>query len=143
LSNITYYITAQDEQGVVIGAGQVSIQNAGNLWGAFRWGDGTLWSSSHLWGGGALWGPPASYWGGGDFWGQQNPPVYWASAIGSGLLWGTGVQNIPHTWPVPWTAPLVFEKMQIGITCTASLEVGIGTFYARYQRTGYMTTGRE
>lgn len=143
LNSITYYITAQDEQGNIINSVQISIANPGNLWGNFRWGDGTLWSSSNLWGGGALWGPAPSFWGSGVLWGQQTPPAYWASATGSGLLWGGGVQNIPHTWPVPWTVPLVFEKMQLAISCTASQEVGIGTFYARYQQTGYMTTGHE
>jgi hypothetical protein len=31
--------------------------------------------------------------------------------------------------------------MALQITAASSAEVGIGTFYARYQRTGYMTLG--
>ena len=35
--------------------------------------------------------------------------------IGTGVIWGSGlVKAIPHTYPVPWPAPLVFEKMQLG-----------------------------
>jgi hypothetical protein len=140
--NITYNITAQDEQGRTIGFAQISVINQGAAWGSFNWGDGTLWSTSNLWGGGSLWGALGSYWGDGTLW-LGNPPAYWTAAAGSGVLWGAGVQNVPHTYPVPWAAPLVFEKMQLLVTATASAEVGIGTFYARYQKTGYMTTGQQ
>lgn len=63
---------------------------------------------------------------------------------GSGILWGGGAlwsaaQNIaPKTYPIPWTAPLVFEKMQLQVTAPAGPNVQIGTFFARYQKTGYM-----
>jgi len=139
--NITYTIQAQDDQGQPLGTAQIAVINTGNPWGGFIWGDGTVWSTSNLWGGGSLWGGNAANWGDGSTWGQQNPQIFWAQAGGSGVIWGKGVQNIPHTYPVPWTAPLVFEKMQLSITATASAEVGIGTFYARYQKTGYMTFG--
>jgi hypothetical protein len=139
--NITYFIEAQDDQGNDLGDAQIAVINQGEPWGGFNWGDGTVWATSNLWGGGSLWGGNAANWGDGTLWGQQNPKVYWAQAAGSGVLWGKGVQNVPHTYPVPWPAPLVFEKMQLQITATASAEVGIGTFYARYQKTGYMTLG--
>jgi hypothetical protein len=72
-------------------------------------------SSLVTWGGGALWG-------GGAVWaGAQNKP--------------------PRTYPVPWSTPLVFEKMQLSIVADASAAVRIGTFFARYQQTGYMTPG--
>lgn len=74
------------------------------------------------------------------------------TAQGSGILWGGGAKwgdgskwglsaPVPHTYPVPWPAPLVFEKMQLQITVPMSEDVGIGTFFARYQQTGYMTLG--
>ena len=59
---------------------------------------------------------------------------------GDGHKWRSSV-NIPHTVPIPWAAPLVFEKMQILITAVASASLQIGTFYARYQKTGWMTQG--
>ena len=136
---ITYFITALDEQGNVLGTAQISVTDSGAKWGAFVWGDGTLWTETNKWGGGALWGAVATVWGAGASWGD---PVYYTQAPGgSGALWGAGAQDIPHTFPVPWPAPLVFEKMALQITAQASAEVGIGTFYARYQRTGYMTLG--
>lgn len=75
-----------------------------------------------------IWGNPALLWG--------TPPV------GTGSLWTQSIQQyIPFTYPIPWAAPLVFEKMQLGITGTIASNLGIGTFMARYQKTGYMTTG--
>lgn len=136
--DITYTIVAMDEQGNVLGTAEVTVTQAGALWGAFVWGDGTEWASSNVWGGGSLWGAKANYWAGGQVWGGG---AYYTSAPGSGILWGAGVQNIPHTFPVPWPAPLVFEKLALQISASASTEVGIGTFYARYQKTGYMTLG--
>jgi hypothetical protein len=72
--------------------------------------------------------------GPGSLWGSNN----WLD----GSLWTSAqAQAVPRTYPVPWTAPLVFEKMQLIISGTATAVPGIGTFYARYQKTGYMTTG--
>jgi hypothetical protein len=81
----------------------------------------------------ALWGSVA----------QGGSGLLWGSLAqgGSGASWGQGLQNIPHTYPIPWTLPLVFEKLQIDLTAPAGSSVGIGTFYARYQKTGYMTRG--
>jgi hypothetical protein len=59
---------------------------------------------------------------------------------GDGHYWTTSVK-VPHTVPIPWEAPLVFEKMQLLITAVASANLKIGTFYARYQKTGWMTQG--
>jgi hypothetical protein len=70
-------------------------------------------SGGPVWGGGALWG------GGGRWTSSQN--------------------RAPITYAVPWTAPLVFEKMQISIAVLAGPNVQIGAFFARYQQTGYMT----
>jgi hypothetical protein len=65
---------------------------------------------------------------------------------GSGVLWGSGAkwsssQKIPHVYNVPWAAPLVFQKMAINVQATSSNSLSIGTFYARYQDTGYTNQG--
>ena len=73
-----------------------------------------------------------------------NPALLWGSLAqgGTGTLWTALIaQYIPRTYPVPWGAPLVFEKMQLNITGNVTANIGIGTFMARFQKTGYMTTG--
>ena len=69
-----------------------------------------------------------------------NTPSYgsvWGSFVwGSGALWSSSV-NIPLVYQIPWTAPLVFQKMAIDITATSSSNLSIGTFFARYQDAGY------
>lgn len=67
-------------------------------------------------------------------WGAAG--LVWGAA---GLVWSTGQSRAPQTYAVPWTAPLVFEKMALQISVTGSANVQIGTFLARYQKTGYMT----
>ena len=117
--NVT--VEAEDDQGNELGTATIPIvANGAAVWDQFNWGDGTLWGCPEnvVWGGGAIWG---------------TPPV------GSGVLWGSGlIRQIPHTYPVPWPAPLVFEKMQLQITTDQAANVSIGTFFARYQKTGYM-----
>jgi len=117
--NIT--IEAEDDQGNELGIATIPIvANGAAIWDAFYWGDGTLWGCPEnvTWGGGAIWG---------------SPPT------GSGVIWGSGlIRRIPHTYPVPWPAPLVFEKMQLKLTTDQPSNVSIGTFFARYQKTGYM-----
>lgn len=66
-------------------------------------------------------------WGGGPLWGDGS---LWASAL-----------NIPHVYTIPWSAPLVFQKMSLDITGTSSNSLSIGTFFARYQDTGYTNQG--
>lgn len=65
---------------------------------------------------------------------------------GAGALWGTGMwgsfswaspTNIPTTYNIPWTAPLVFKKMAIQLQAQASASVSQGTFMARYRDVGY------
>ena len=67
-----------------------------------------------------------------------------------GNLWGQfnwGAQNWAATLPgvityaVPWATPLVFEKMRLTITTPPVSTTGltIGSFFARYQETGYQT----
>jgi hypothetical protein len=116
---VTYTITAQDEQNNTLDSVVLSVNKFGSTWGGTFWGAST-WAHSNVWGGGGVWGTIAEG--------------------GSGGVWMSG-QQVPETFPVSWDAPFVFEKMQLNIAATASANVGIGTFYARYQKTGYMTLG--
>ena len=63
-----------------------------------------------------------AYLWGAFFWGVG----YWSSTI-----------NIPSVYTVPWTGPLVFQKMAIRISGQSSSNITIGSFFARYQDTGY------
>lgn len=60
----------------------------------------------------------------------------WGVGVWGGFSWASGV-NIPTTYSVPWTAPLVFKKMALYITAIASASLAIGTFFARYKKAGY------
>ena len=72
--------------------------------------------------------PPAGItWGGGSTWGGGGR---WSSA-----------NSIAHVYNIPWTVPLVFQKMALDITATSSNSLSIGTFFARYQDTGYTNKG--
>ena len=114
-----YNIVAQNEEGKTMGTVDITVTEGGVPWGSNIWGDGSVWTPDPHWGGGAVWG--------------LSPPA----GTGSGLIWGQGSQVAPRTYPVWWAAPLVFNKMQLQITALASANIGIGTFYARYQQTGY------
>jgi hypothetical protein len=67
------------------------------------------------------------------------------STIWGSFTWGaanwTSNTNIPHVYNIPWAAPLVFQKMALDILTTSSNSVSIGTFFARYQDTGYTNQG--
>lgn len=72
----------------------------------------------------------------------QTPPV--------GVLWGSfnwGAANwsssfsIPHVFTIPWTSALVFQKMALDVMVSSADGVEIGTFFARYQDTGYTNQG--
>jgi hypothetical protein len=118
---VNFMITAEDDQGNTIEAATVQVDSGGMIWGQSMWGTPTLWGCPIQ----AVWGTPGLKWG----------PL----PIGSGLTWGQGIaRRIPHTYPIGWPAPLVLEKMQLQITTGAPANVSIGTFYARYQKTGYM-----
>ena len=63
----------------------------------------------------------------------------WGTAVWGAFTWASAI-NIPRAYTVPWTAPLVFKKMAILLTSTAQSALAFGTFFARYQETGYTNT---
>jgi hypothetical protein len=70
----------------------------------------------------------------GPVWTAAPGAPFW----GSGLLWANSFR-IPHVYSLPWTKPLVFQKMALQIMSSPSSNaVQIGTHFARYQDTGYM-----
>ena len=71
--------------------------------------------------------PVGIVWGGGHLWGD-------------GSIWTTS-QRVPHVFTIPWTAPLVFQKMAIDVQASSSNSLSVGTFFARYQDTGYTNQG--
>lgn len=72
----------------------------------------------------------------------QTPPsgALWGSFLWGGANWSTDT-SIPHVWTIPWPQALVFQKMSIDVTVTPVNEIQIGTFFARYQDTGYTNQG--
>lgn len=61
----------------------------------------------------------------------------WAGSTWAGTLWSSSI-NSPSVYTVPWTAPLVFQKMALVVNGSSQNNIAIGAFYARYQLTGYM-----
>ena len=55
--------------------------------------------------------------------------------------WGSGnwspIINVPLVYNVYWDKPLVFQKMAIIVAGSASSNITIGSFFARYQDAGY------
>jgi hypothetical protein len=66
--------------------------------------------------------------------------IWGANLWGDGSKW-TATLNRVITYQVYWNKPLVLNKMAIELTTTASSAIAIGTFYVRYQKTGYLLQG--
>lgn len=68
-----------------------------------------------------------------------------AGSVWGDFLWGTAnwasSKKIPHVYNIPWTAPLNFQKMAVQVMASSANQLAIGTFYARYQDTGYTNRG--
>ncbi|MCA8203200.1 hypothetical protein LGM71_19290 [Burkholderia sp. AU33545] len=68
-----------------------------------------------------------------------------SGAIWNAFNWGaanwSSNASIPHVYSIPWPIALVFQKMSLDVTVTPVNEVMIGTFFARYQDTGYTNQG--
>lgn len=66
--------------------------------------------------------------------------TFWGAGIWGAFLWASAA-NIPKVYNIPWSIPLVFQKMSIDVMVTSSQSVSIGTFFARYADTGYINQG--
>lgn len=70
-----------------------------------------------------------------------NVTVPSATSVWGAFLWGVGMwstaTNLPKTYTIAWTAPLVFQKMAIQVVGTASSNIAIGAVFCRYQELGY------
>lgn len=64
----------------------------------------------------------------------------WGSNIWGSNLWTPAV-SVPYVYLIPWSGPVVFEKLIINIQTTAINALSIGTIYARYQDCGYTLMG--
>lgn len=60
----------------------------------------------------------------------------WGSVVWGAFTWASSL-NIPTTYEVPWTVPLVFKKMALYVTATATTALSLGTFYALFRDAGY------
>jgi hypothetical protein len=63
----------------------------------------------------------------------------WGSVVWGAFMWASAT-NIPKAYTVPWTEVLVFTKMAILVTATASTALAFGTFFIRWQDAGYLNT---
>lgn len=66
----------------------------------------------------------------------QPTGALWGSGVWGGFSWASSV-NRPTTYTVPWTQTLVFNKMALYITGSAATAIALGTFFARYKKSGY------
>lgn len=68
-----------------------------------------------------------------------------SGSVWGAFQWGTGMWTgnilITDVNPISWPAPLVFAKMAIDVYLNSGNPFQIGTFYARYQDTGYISQG--
>ena len=77
---------------------------------------------------------PSSLWG---TTAQGGNNKLWGTTAqgGSNVIWSTGQGN-PKTNAIPWTSPLVFKKVSIGVTALASYSLEIGALSFKYSDTG-------
>lgn len=64
-------------------------------------------------------------------------PVLWGAFIWGQAQWGGGHNNL-YPRRVPWSAPVVFRRMQISVQGFSSDGVRIGTTHMRYEKLGYL-----
>lgn len=72
---------------------------------------------------------------------STNISVPPGTSIWDAFIWGSGLwsasTNLPKTYTIEWTTPLIFQKMAIQVQGTASGNISIGAMFARYQDLGY------
>jgi hypothetical protein len=65
----------------------------------------------------------------------NNSPIWGIGTWGIGR-WTSGT-NVPKTYTLNWSGPLVFKKMALQIFASGTSNVSIGTFFAKYRDAGY------
>ncbi len=72
-------------------------------------------------------------------------PAASAGPIWGSSIWGAFTWGAPKTAlfprPVNWPVPVVFQKMQIGVSGNSSANVKIGVVHLRYEKLGYLQQG--
>ena len=65
-----------------------------------------------------------------------------SSTIWGAFLWGTGVwqgaQDVLTARQLPWTVPIVFQRMTIHVEADSAPGIKIGTLNMRYEQLGYL-----
>jgi hypothetical protein len=64
----------------------------------------------------------------------------WDSFTWGAANWSSNA-NVPVVYTIPWPQALVFQKMVLDISASSSESLSIGSFFARYQDTGYVNQG--
>jgi hypothetical protein len=60
----------------------------------------------------------------------------WGSNVwGDGSTWKAAI-NRPRVYNVPWTQPIVFQKLSLAVSAVSNSALAIGTFFALYRDTG-------
>jgi len=66
---------------------------------------------------------------------DNNSPIWGIGTWGIGR-WTSGT-NVPKTYTLNWSGPLVFKKMALQIFASGTSNLSIGTFFAKYRDAGY------
>lgn len=67
----------------------------------------------------------------------NSPGSLWGAFVwGGGALWTSGM-NRPLVYSIPWTNPLVFQKISLDVSAPANAALTIGSAFLRYQDCGY------
>jgi hypothetical protein len=66
----------------------------------------------------------------------------WGAVLWGAFVWSSG-RIVSRMLTIPWTEPVVFQRMQLEIDTDASAGVALGTLSLRYQRLGYMNVDQQ
>ncbi len=69
----------------------------------------------------------------------ENQQSFWEQFDWGAANWNSAL-NIPTVYTIPWTIPIVFQKLGIQLSVTGTSSVTMGTMYLRYQDAGFTNT---
>ena len=68
---------------------------------------------------------------------QPGSATLWGSFTWGSVPWGSQKTSLgPQS--IPWSAPVQFRRVKVGVTGQSSLNFKISTMHLRYQQLGYM-----